>query len=177
MPAPRIRLYVAASLDGYIAARDGGVAWLEPFKGDYGYDAFFASIGTLVMGRATYDHARELGAWPYDGKPTWVLTSRAMPGTPEGVEPWPWGIPKLVEQLRGGPGDVWLVGGGKAVRGFLEADGVDDIELFVMPRLLGDGVRLFEPTSAFAPLELADTHAYEDGVVRLRYRRVGDVGE
>lgn len=176
MASPRIRLYVAASLDGYIATPDGGVTWLEPFKGDYGYEAFFASIRTLVMGRATYDQVRELGAWPYEAKPTWVLTSRAMRGAPAGVEPWPWGVPKLVEQLRGGTGDVWIVGGGKVVRGFLEADAIDDIELFVMPRLLGDGIRLFEPTDAFAALDLAATQAWDDGVVRLRYERVQEVG-
>lgn len=177
MSAPRFRLYVAVSLDGYIATKDGGVAWLDPFAGDYGYDAFFASIGTLVIGRATYDQVREMGAWPYEGKPAWVLTSRALPGAPEGVEIWPWGVAKLIEQLRAGAGgDVWIVGGGKVVRGFLEADAIDEIELFVMPRLLGDGIRLFEPTESFSALELVDTHAYPDGVVRMRYRRVVEIG-
>jgi dihydrofolate reductase len=170
----RFRLYVAVSVDGYIATPDGGVAWLESFTSDYGYDAFFASIGQLVMGRATYDQVRELGAWPYEGKPTYVLSSRAITDAPPGVERWPWGVPKLCEQLRAKEsGDVWIVGGGKTVRGFLEAGTLDEVELYVMPRLLGDGIRLFEAAESFFTLNMVDTHAYPDGVVRLRYRTAG----
>ena len=83
----RIRLYIATSLDGYIATPDGDVAWLEPFHaGDYGYDDFLKGIGTLVMGRTTFDQVLGFGAWPYAGKRAIVLTSRPVETPPEGAE-------------------------------------------------------------------------------------------
>lgn len=74
---PVLIYYVAASLDGYIARPDGSVDWLQGYDGsgdDHGYDAFYASIDGLLMGRATYLQCLGFGAWPYPGKPTVVMT-------------------------------------------------------------------------------------------------------
>jgi dihydrofolate reductase len=171
MKTPRFRIYIAASLDGFIATADGGVEWLEPFNAqEYGYDAFLESVDALVMGRATYDQSLGFGPWPYEGKTTWVVSTHPVTSPRPGVNAWPWGVPKLVETLREiATGDVWLVGGGRLLSGFIEANGADELDLFVMPRVLGDGTPLFERGTHAASLRLLSSHAYPNSVVRLRY--------
>jgi hypothetical protein len=75
---PKIKLYIATSLDGFIAEPDGGVDWLFT-DDDYGYTAFFGSVEALVMGRHTYEQVLGFGEWPYEDRPTYVLT-RSAPG-------------------------------------------------------------------------------------------------
>jgi dihydrofolate reductase len=173
MTAPRFRIYIAASLDGYIATPDGGVEWLAPFQAaDYGFDAFLASVDTALMGRATYEQA--IGfceGWPYAGKRGVVLSSREIEGLPEGVERRSGEVAPIAEALRNnGGGDVWIVGGARVVRDFLDAGLVDEIDLFLIPRLLGDGVPLFAKSPRQADLHLVDTQPLPGGVVRLLYR-------
>lgn len=169
--ASRIRLYIATSLDGYIATPDGAVAWLEPFNaGDYGYDDFLKSIGTLVMGRTTFDQVLGFGAWPYEGKRAIVMTSRAVETLPDGAEIRNADAATVAREAKSfGGGDVWLTGGGNVVRQFLDAGLIDAMELFVMPILLGDGLRLFPEGASQSGLILEDTQAYTNGVVRLLY--------
>jgi dihydrofolate reductase len=89
MTPPLFRLYLAASVDGFIATPDGGVDWLEPYPAeDFGFDAFLPTIGTIVMGRTTYEQALRLGPWSFEGKHTIVLTSRPIDEPPAGVERW-----------------------------------------------------------------------------------------
>ena len=80
---PLIRLYIAQSLDGYIARPDGGIDWLRPFDDvDYGYSAFMREIGTVVIGRASYDMARSFGDWPYQTMRSLVITSKPLDDAP-----------------------------------------------------------------------------------------------
>ncbi|MBF0336179.1 MAG: dihydrofolate reductase [Alphaproteobacteria bacterium] len=170
------RLYIAATVDGFIASRDGGVDWLAPYEGeDFGYQAFIAAIGTIVMGRASYDHVRAQGVWPYEGKRVVVLTSRPLGEVPDGVKAWNGHILPLADHLRAeNRGDVWLMGGGRAIRPFLESNLVDRIELFLVPLLLGDGIPLFERSAQTTPLQLRRTVSHGCGVVQLVYGR-GDL--
>ena len=170
----RIRLYIATSLDGYIATPDGGVAWLEPFdagdEGGYGYEEFLKGIGALIMGRATFDQVLGFGDWPYAGKRAIVLSSRPADALPEGVEVRNVGAAAAAEEARGfGGGDIWLMGGGNVVRQFLDAGLIDDMEIFVMPVLLGGGVPLFPESANQAGLVLKGVDPYPNGVVRLLY--------
>lgn len=169
----RIRLYIAMSLDGYIADRDGDVGWLEPFRDqDYGYAAFLDEISVAVMGRRTWDQAREFKAERYPGKRVVVLTGRALRDAPEGVESWPGNLGELCARLRDGtPGDVWVVGGADVVDQFMAADELDEIELYVMPLLLGGGIPLFRDLAEPRPLRLVDTREFPNGVVQMRYER------
>jgi dihydrofolate reductase len=169
MPGARFRVYIATSLDGFIATPDGGVAWLEPFEGqDYGYQAFAAGIQTIVMGRTTFEQVLGFGAWPYGGKRTIVLSARRDPELPHEARGAS-DAAALVRELRAGSGgDVWVLGGGRTIATFLELDAVDSLELFVMPLLLGAGIRLFEPGTA-ATLRLGGTTTYPSGAVRLLY--------
>ena len=167
---PTIIVYIAASLDGFIATPDDGVDWLAPYPADYGYDAFIASVGTLVMGRATYDQMRGFGDWPHGGKRVVVLTSRPLgDDAPAGVEAWSDGVDALGTCLRASAGDVWIVGGAKAVRAVLDRGLVDRLDRFVIPALLGDGIPLFERSPVGNTARLEAAHPYADGVVRLTY--------
>lgn len=163
--------YIAASLDGFIAAEDGSVAWLEAFQAtDYGYAAFFGGIGTLVMGRATYDQVLRFGAWPYGGKRCLVLSRRGIAHPPEGVEAWRGDLALLAAHLAGLKERVWVVGGGKLIAGLLAEGALTELDLFVMPLLLGRGTPLFAGGHPPAQtLTLLETQSWPNGVVRLRY--------
>lgn len=169
-----IRGYIAASLDGHVADAAGGVDWLKPWEGvDYGYDAFIAEIGAVVMGRTTYAQIPSFGVgWPYPGK-RGVVVSRSA-GLPEfeGVEIWPHGLEGLPERLRALPGgDVWVVGGARLQAGLIAAGALDRLEVFVVPVLLGAGVKLF-PEGTVGPrrIELAAASEAGGGLARLDYR-------
>lgn len=170
-----IRGFIAASLDGYIADTDGGIGWLTPFDGvDYGYAGFIAEIGTVVMGRRTYDDIAGFpGGWLYEGKRGLVVTSRPLGAAPAGVEPWHEGVPALLAHLAtrpDGEGDVWVVGGGGLQAAFIAAGALRRLDLFVIPVLLGAGVPLFPAGETPARgLTLDGTESYANGMVRLRY--------
>lgn len=171
----RIYGFIAASLDGYIADSDGGLDWLTPFDDvDSGYDAFIAEIGTVVMGRATYEAVRLLpGGWPYAGRRGLIVTSRPLDDTPAGVAAWTEGVPALIDHVRGGSdseGAAWVVGGGGLQAAFIAAGAFDRLDLFVIPVLLGGGIPLFPPGATPARrLQLEDTERYANGMARLRY--------
>ena len=171
----RIYGFIAASLDGYIADRDGGLDWLTPFDDvDSGYDAFIAAIGTVVMGRATYEAIMAMsGGWPYAGRRGLIVTSRPLPDAPPGVAAWTEGVPALIAHVRGGndsEGAAWVVGGGGLQAAFIAAGAFDRLDLFVIPVLLGGGIPLFPPGATPARrLQLEDTERYANGMARLRY--------
>lgn len=168
------RLYAATSLDGFLADADGGIGWLSAYDSpEYGTEAFLVSVDALVMGRHTYDQVRGFeGDWPYPGKRVWVLTSRPLDdGAPPGVKAMA-DADALVEALRARGGLVWIVGGGRTMRAFLDRDAVDEVELFVMPVLLGAGIPLLPP-GAGRRLSLLETEPYRTGAVRLLYAVTG----
>ena len=171
MSNPLFRYYVAASLDGFIATADGGVAWLDPFnEADFGYETFLSEIGTVVLGRATYDQVRGFGDWPYRGKQGYVVTSTALSDPPDGVQAHHGGIGDLARRLRTeSDKDIWIVGGGRTAAGFLAAGALDRIELFVMPLLLGMGIPFLPAGAQTANLALIASEPAPRGVVKLTY--------
>ena len=173
MPHPSFKIYVAVSVDGFIATPDGGVGWLDAFHGgdsDYGYAEFAAGIATVVMGRATYDQVRGFGDWPYGDKESVVVSSRAAGDLPDRTAVWTDGIPSLHRKLAdGSAGDVWVMGGARTMRAFVDLGVVDRIDLFVMPVILGGGIPLFGASSQHHRLPPPEVEAYPDGVVRLSY--------
>ena len=172
MPETRFRVYIAASLDGFIADAAGGVDWLTPFNADgedYGYGDFIAGIDHIVMGRTTYDQVRGFGDWPYAGIRTTVLTGRPLDDPPADVKATA-DLDDLIARLRRERNDVWVLGGAQAIAGFLARDAVTTVELFVMPVLLAGGCRLFGETAAPRRLALDRIGRYDNGVVKLVYR-------
>jgi dihydrofolate reductase len=168
-----IRGLIAASLDGYVADLDGGVEWLAPFVCvEHGYANFIDQIGTVVMGRRTYDLIPSLGiGWPYAGKRALVLTSGRGSSVRDRTRFWTDGLPALIAYLSAlDDGDVWVVGGGRLMAGMIEAGALDRLELLVAPVLLGEGRSLF-PKSRARPrgMRLNGVEALERGVVLMDY--------
>ncbi|MEM7048803.1 MAG: dihydrofolate reductase family protein [Acidobacteriota bacterium] len=166
--------YVAASVDGFIATADGGVDWLSPFQGpdeDYGYGRFIAGIDVLLMGSRTYEQVLGFGAWPYE-QPSVVFSSRLPASDVAGVEVTARAIGPVLEELAaGGHRRAWLVGGTALATSFRRLGRIDRYELFLMPRLLGRGVPLFEAIATSEDLLLEASKSYSNGVQHLRYGR------
>jgi len=172
---PRCSVFIATSLDGFIARRDGSIDWLsivETPGEDYGYARFFANVDALVMGRGTYDTVRGFPSWPYGDKRCVVLTHN--PPEPAHGERFHTGSPQpLLEQLHVDGVRRVYVDGGAVIRQFLAADLIDDLTLSIIPVLLGDGLPLFEDGGPGKRLRLEASQAFPSGLVQLRYR-LGD---
>jgi dihydrofolate reductase len=166
--------YVAASADGYIATRDGGIGWLRAFETpgeDYGYTAFYASVDVLFMGSRTYRQCLGFGRWPYADKPAWVFSTRALDGLPPGVSVTAHSPAELVRSLESRwLRRAWLVGGGALAGDFVAAGLVTEYIISVMPVLLGDGIPLLGGARVEEALELGDARRFANGVMQLRYR-------
>jgi dihydrofolate reductase len=167
-----IRGMMAASLDGFAADAAGGVGWLDAFEGaDWGYDAFIAEIGTVVMGRLTYAHMLDLAPdWPYTGQRGIVVGRGLQPPLRGGAEVWHGDLPALAAHLRAGARDAWIVGGPMLQGAFLAMGALDRLELCVVPRLLGSGVPVF-PAGPVPPCQprLQSARALPMGMVMLDY--------
>ncbi len=170
----QIRGYIAASLDGFIADVDHGVGWLDDFDGaDFGYERFIADIGCVVMGRKSFDFVDAYdGDWPYPGKDTVLVTHREVAHPPPQTRRWAGeNIQPLIDDLREfDGGDVWVVGGSDLLHQFRKAGGLDSLEVFTMPVLLGAGVPLWLPGPETQMATLVESAAMDLGVVRSLYR-------
>ena len=169
---PRFRLYVAISLDGFIASPDGGVDWLTPYDAEVcGFGEFLPTVGSIVMGRKSYEQMLGFGPWPYAGKRTVVMTRRPFtPSTPDTeTSDAPVGV--LADSLASetAVGDVFVFGGGEVARAFLDARRLDTLELCIVPALIGDGIPLFGPGTRPSGLRLAATQRYANDCVRIDY--------
>ncbi|MDW5563168.1 MAG: dihydrofolate reductase family protein [Methanomassiliicoccus sp.] len=162
-------LYLAVSLDGHVARRDGSVDWL-PTEGpeDHGYAQFLSTVDTVVMGRTTYEQLLTFGPYPYRGMEGYVFTSRRR-GQDANVRFVSGAVKTFASELRSAPGkDIWLVGGARLAQSFLAAGEVDRVIITVVPRLLGEGIPLFG-RGPERPLRLVSCETFSDGLVQLRY--------
>lgn len=169
----RIVGYIATSLDGFIATPNDTLEWLTKYQpDDFGYQEFIGTIRTVVMGRSTYDYVdRELADWPYADKRSIVVTSRPVNAPKGEIEIWTQSIDALVAKLRAlDDGNVWMIGGGKLQMAFMERGALDEIEIYVMPEIIGGGVPLFPPTGFRTTPKLLSAEAKSEGVVQLRYQ-------
>ena len=167
----RVRLFIATSLDGFIAGPADDLAWLF-HDGDYGYAAFWAGIDTVLVGRRTYDIARRFPEWPYAGRNVVVFTRGGDAGlaTPDTVATAR-APADVVADLRARDGkDLWLVGGGALVASFMDAGLVDDVIVSIHPVLLGDGIPLVARGARRVPLALVGERRFPSGLVQLAYR-------
>ena len=162
------------SLDGYIADGDGDVHWLEAFeKDDYGYDEFINSVGSILMGRVTYEQILSFGEWPYKEVPTLVWSGGNVKELPEGAITWSKNIGKTASWLKeqAGDRDVWILGGAQTIEAWTYAGMIDRMDIFVIPVLLGGGIRLFAGEDSEAQmLNLEQAQPYANGVVKLSYK-------
>ncbi|MCH8909935.1 MAG: dihydrofolate reductase [Chloroflexi bacterium] len=175
---PKVSVYIATSLDGFIARPDGTLDWLEHDSDgeDYGFHEFFDSIDSMVMGRGTYEFVAASGEWPYGGKRTIVLSStlsdsdiaQDLVGKLEFMSMAP---VDLVGLLAAEGARHIYVDGGITVQRFLRAGLVDELILSRMPVLLGSGIPLFGDLDADVQLEHVETQGFPSGLVQSRYRR------
>lgn len=171
----KVVLYIAQSLDGYIARADGDIGWLSSVERegeDYGYGEFMESVDTVIMGRKTYEKVLSFGiGFPHRDKKCYVLsgTRREDDGN---VKFYSGDAAELVRSIRGQEGkDIFIDGGAEVVREFAAADLIDEYVISIIPVLLGGGIRLFKETSRETKLRLAGSRAYESGLVQLKYER------
>jgi dihydrofolate reductase len=169
----KIVLYVAQSVDGYIARENGAVDWLNLGEGeDYGFHDFFSTVDVVFMGNTTYQQVLSFeGEFPYKGKEVFVFTrdvnkqndinatfinSKQLKYTA-----------KIKEKTNG---VCWLVGGGKTAAFFIENKLIDELRLFTIPVLLGKGIRLFVDAAIESKVELANFRQYNSGVIESVYK-------
>ena len=166
-------LYIAASLDGYIARPDGDISWLSMVEAppeDYGYAAFNETVDTIIMGRNTYEKVLGFGIpWPHAGKQCYVL-SKSRSGKDDNVTFYGGKLTDLLADIRSRPGKhIYCDGGGEAVAALLQARLIDRLVVSIIPVLLGDGIRLFRPGFPEQGLQLASSKAFASGLVQLEY--------
>ncbi|WP_313173892.1 dihydrofolate reductase family protein [Stenotrophomonas sp.] len=170
----RILGYIASSLDGFIASPGNGLDWLQRYEGmdlgEHDYNRFLKGIRTVVMGRGTYDFlARDPGPWPYQHQRVIVVTSRAI-SEPKGTLEVRHDVDALIAELRElDDGNIWMLGGGQLQMAFMERGGLDEIEIYVMPELLGGGSPLFPATGIRLSPTLINAKTLDRGCVRLHY--------
>lgn len=173
----KLLLNLTTSLDGFIAERDGGIDWMQPFPDEAevppGYLELIDSVDALVMGRATYEMSLRLegGMDVFEGRRAIVFTSRTDLAPREGVEFVASDAANFVAQLKRETGGlIWLYGGGQLATALAAAGLIDDYLIVVQPVLLGDGIRLWQEGLPAIRLELTRTREWPGGLVELRYR-------
>ncbi|MBX2811018.1 MAG: dihydrofolate reductase family protein [Myxococcales bacterium] len=171
------KIYVATSIDGYIASADHGLEWLEdtpnPDCVDMGFADHMASIDAIVMGRGTFEAVQNFEPWPYD-KPVLVASST--------LETVPSKLAGHVQLVQGSPAEIVeqcdslgyrrvYVDGGKLPTSFLDADLIDEITISIIPVILGGGIPLFGSISQMRWWHHLRTETFRGGVVQVTYRR------
>ena len=170
-------VFIATSLDGFIARPNGDLDWLTGGSGaeeseDYGYKEFIDSVDTLVMGRNTYELALTFGEWPYSNKQVVVLSS-GSPAIPTHLAKSVVVVAQpptaLVQQLAAKGARHLYIDGGKTIQGFLRAGLIDEMTITTIPILIGEGIPLFGALEHDVKLQHLATRAYASGFVQSKY--------
>lgn len=172
----KVVLFIAMSLDGFIADKNGGVDWLygqSDGENEDVYSEFVKNVDTIIMGRNTYDQiTTELSPdnWVYGGFTTYVITHNVKSSTEE-IHFTDENPAHLVNRLRAEDGkDIWICGGADLIRQLMRGDMIDQYYISVIPTLLGSGIRLFGDTEREIKLKLLRTRSY-NGITDLVYTR------
>ena len=164
----KIIVYIATSLDGFIARENGDVDWL-PENTASGYEEFYKTIDTVVMGKKTYEQVLTFGEYPYKDKKSYVFT-RNNDHTGDENSEFVSDVDKFVKDTLSNSGkNIWLVGGAEIISPFLNRGFIDEIILSIFPVVLGKGITLFKNIQKEINLELIKTTDY-DKLVELHYR-------
>ncbi len=170
----KIKLYIAASIDGYIARSDGDLDWLMkyPITSDknYGYNDFFESIDTIIMGGRTYRDILNMDfIWPYKDKPTYIITRKSLISK-DYIHFISENISEIVFALKNNKGkDIWLVGGGEIISSFMSQELIDEMIITTIPVILGNGIKLFSGISKESEWITIANQKYDNGVTQAHY--------
>jgi len=176
-------VFIATSLDGFIARENGDLDWLTDVESastgqDYGHQEFMDTVDTIVVGRNTFELVLTFDTWPYSGKKVVVLSSRPNaipPHLADGVEWLSLPPQQLVERLAAQGAKHLYVDGGKTIQGFLNAGLIDELTITRVPVLIGTGAPLFGPLNHDIRLTHIVTRQFENGFVQGKYRVAGTV--
>ncbi len=171
-------VFIATSLDGFIARQDGDISWLTNTdysieSEDFGFAEFYASVDAIVMGRKTYETALGFSEWPYVNKRVVVLSHASISNPSQ--------LARNVEHMSGSPAEVALrleascachvyIDGGYTIQGFLKAGLIDEMTITTIPILLGSGIPLFGPLNQDIHLQVVCSQAYPNGFVQTKYK-------
>jgi dihydrofolate reductase len=172
----KVKLFIASSLDCYIAREGGGIDWLFT-DDDYGYTKFYDSIDTIIVGRKSYDQSLAFDEYPYKGKKVYVFTRKKVRknNNEQDVEYIDTNIEDFVTSLTHSVGkDIWLLGGGEIVSVLLNAGLVDEIILSIHPIILGTGIPLFRDIQKEVNLKLENSLSFDSGLTQLCYKVLKD---
>jgi dihydrofolate reductase len=171
-------VYIATSIDGYIAKKDGGLDWLNevpnPDGSDFGFGDFMDSIDAIIMGRNTFEIVLSFGEWPYT-KPVFVL-SNTLKNVPANLK-------DKAEVLTGTPNSIikemhsrkffnLYIDGGKTIQEFLKQDLIDEMIITRIPRILGEGIPLFGKSTKEQKFEHIKTEIFNNSLVKSHYKRL-----
>ncbi|WP_425800872.1 dihydrofolate reductase family protein [Desulfitobacterium sp. Sab5] len=171
----KVILYIAMSLDGYIAKENNDISWLnivEAPNEDYGYGKFVQNIDTVIMGRKTYEKVISLGIeFPHKGKKCYVI-SRTKTGFDENVEYYSNSLDELIADLKNiEEKNIFIDGGAEIVNELLKGNLIDEFDISKVPIFLGNGIRSFKNGSPVQRLELVSSKSFKTGLVQLWYEK------
>lgn len=179
----RNKVYIATSLDGYIAEPDGGIGFLESFPDpvdeDMGFHGFMAEVDALLMGRKTYETVIGFGVeWPYT-IPVFVWSSTLKspkPGLEDKVRMVEGDVHSVLSQIHSLGHASLYVDGGRAIQSLLREDLIDEMTLSTIPILIGSGIPLFAAQEGRPKFFCTDCRRFSNGIVQSRFERMRDVG-
>ena len=167
----KIILYIATSLDRFIAKEDGNIDWLTKYENsgeDYGFKKLYDRVGTVFVGGTTFRQIEDA----YKGKDAYVFTKTPLRKKARNIHFVGGDVKEFVNNLRLGDNKyIWLVGGAALVNQFLSADLIDEYIITLIPILLGKGIPLFQGKNPESNLKLLNVKSYKSGLVQLRYVR------
>jgi dihydrofolate reductase len=171
-------LYIATTLDGKIARKDGSLDWLyalpNPNQIDHGYGQFLSTIGTTIMGKNTYKEILGFGVdWPYVGMNSYVVTTdKDFKSTTPNTFIVATNLTEFVNDLKKkNEKDIWLIGGGQLIASFLDKELLDRMILTLIPTTIGEGIPLFPEIAKETTWTLTNVERFNTGVVNLTYDR------
>lgn len=171
----KVVVYIACSLDGYIAKPNDDLSFLsvvEQEGEDYGYHDFIATVDTVIMGRKTYDWVmRQVSEFPHADKEAYIITRTERPAVGK-ISFYVGDIKELIQHLKQKEGkNIFVDGGAEVIHALLQEDLIDAFYISIIPILLGGGVRLFKEGFKDQALQLHHVKHFKTGLVQLHYER------
>jgi len=165
-----VTLQLALTIDGYIARKDGSVDFLDDINSSFKdeFDKFIKSVDTIIMGRGTYEKMLEFGEIPFNDKMIYVLTSKELSSNKENIIFTNDSIENVLGNINN---NIWLFGGSKVIQSFVNLDLIDEFQLYVVPKVIGEGIPLFLDSKGLANLKLVKHKKYDNDIL-LVYRKI-----
>jgi dihydrofolate reductase len=169
----KISLFIACSIDGYIAAPNNDLDFLsivEDGNEDYGYHEFVNGVDTVIVGRTTYDWVLKHAAYPHTDKKSYVMSTREGENT-ENLQFYHGDLVQLAIQLKQNGQHVYCEGGAEIIHQLLLSDLIDEMIISYIPVLLGGGTSLFKPGVHMIKFKTESVKSYPKGLIQVRFKR------